>query len=169
MKKSYTKWGIIVFSCITSAVLIFFFRGSDIDQKYVSNLNNYELAYKEIKNEYAKLLVVDEPNYRSSEGVIVDFRFNQSEIKQLKTPVLHDLFKSNLIKEVIITKNGGILFQLKTCSFEDCEDHPAGFSGPYVHYLSKDRIEFIHEKWVRVIEEKTIGNWTYYVVWTQKG
>lgn len=160
---------IIVFSFIGMAMIMCLFFDSNIDRKYLDNLHEYELAYKEIKGEYGKLKSIDEPNYRSSEGLVVDFALNENNLKGKNTPILKKLFKNGLIEGVIFTDNKGVVFKLKSCGHEDSKKHDTGFSGRYLHYLTNGKIEFINENWVRVVEEKTINNWTYYIVWTQKG
>ena len=159
----------IVFSLIVLAITTYLIFDTNSDKKYLDNLNEYELAYKEIKREYRKLKAFDEPDYKSSEGLIVNFRLNEGNLKGQNTPVLKNLFKKGLIEDVILTKNNGVLFKLKFCEQENCEDQNTGFSGPYTHYFTKDKIEFINENWVGVKEEKTIDNWKYYIIWTQKG
>jgi hypothetical protein len=167
MIKKY-RW-IIVFSLIGLPLIMYLLLDTNIDRKYLDNLHEYELANKEIKREYGKLKSFDEPNYKSSEGLVVNFRLNENNLKGQNTPILKKLFKNGLIEDVILTKNYGVLFKLKLCEHEDCKEHNTGFSGQYTHYLTRDKIEFINENWVRVVKEKTINNWTYYIIWTQKG
>jgi hypothetical protein len=162
------RW-IIVFLLIGFSIIMYLFLDTNIDKKYLDNLQDYELAYKEIKREYGKLQSFDEPNYRSFEGLVVNFRLNENNLKGQNTPVLKKLFKNGLIEDVLFTKNNDVLFKLKLCEHEDCKEHDTGFSGPYTHYLTKDKIEFINENWVNVVEEKTKNSWTYYIIWTQKG
>ena len=168
IKISNKKWVIIVFSCISLTLIFLVFRGKKIDKKITKNLDKFELAYAEIKSEKENLKSFDEPNYRS-EGMFVDFKFNQDDLKNQKTPFLSKLFQTGLIEEVIITQNKSVVFKLKTCCSEECEENNTGFSGLYIHYLTKSKIEFINENWVKVVEAKSINDWTYYVIWTQKG
>ncbi len=170
MNKKISKlWGAIAFACTVLIVVFFLFRENNVDEKFTDHLDKYELAFNEITSLIGKIKSSEVITDKSADGLEVAFKLDQKDTKIQKTTALNELFKTGLLDEVIFTKQREIVFKLKTCNFEDCEEHSESFSGPYIHYLTKSNIKFLKEDWVKVVEEKKIKNWTYYIVWTKKG
>lgn len=161
---------IVPLFALLAAAVLYFFRDSNVDKKYTSVIDRYDPIYNEITTKFESLKIEsDGSENRPSEGLIVDFRISKEDITKRKMPLLSDGFAQHIIQEVIISDNKAILFQLKSCQTIDCKISSSKSTGFYTHYLSKDKVDFINEKWVKIIEKKEINDWTYYIVRTKKG
>jgi len=104
-------------------------------------------------------------------GVSLDFVIfpDTTDFLKTKAPLIHEMFSEKLIESILILSEREILFQLKWCDRPNCIKDEKGFHGFYTHYLSKDKIHFKKLSHTKLIDQKSFGEWTYYIVWSAKG
>ncbi|MFT7086296.1 MAG: hypothetical protein ACJAV5_002021 [Vicingaceae bacterium] len=172
-KRNKILWTIVIiiaYSILSLCVVIYLTEENNFDPEYTEQLDKYELARNEIKLESDQFKCLYTPDYKLFEELNIDYTIRPSDITGLSLPKIKVLFEENLIEQVIITQNGEVIFMLKSCFEQDCDATDGVFTGPYTHFLTKDKVKFNqYENWMELIEQKNFDNWTYYIVWNKKG
>lgn len=161
------KLGVSLLIVMMKATLFVSCSSSGVDTKFTKLIDEH---YEEINAELiAKFDFLknnfDEENFQTG-GFEVDFSLPKEKVTKREITQLYEGYYRNIIENVFITPDILIVYQLKMCTNEDCR--PEKENGSYHHYLSKGTIDFVHEKWVKVVETKKIGEWTYSIVRTSK-
>jgi len=182
IKKMSIYWLISLLTL--SSLLLCFFLVNDNDEFHcsITQIDEFNSAYKEIDGKKFFQQKKKENKITSNQSEISEYIFNlesnevwidESDFKFDSLPNLSVLFTEKLIEALIIRNNGAIIFKLKQCNFLDCENHTSGFTGPYTHYLTKDKsnrfIDYPNNENQRLIEKEKIGGWNYYIEWRRKG
>lgn len=145
------------------------------DRFYTRNIDQFEEVNSFLKNDDTEKLKKECLNYpkvmHHSNSDEVDFTVSNDNLEFLKInyPKIHSFLKAGLSEKIICLKSGSILFNLKWCDRPNCIKENGGFFGFYVHYLSKDKIDFENTDYTQLKDKKTFDDWTYYIVWYKKG
>lgn len=135
-------------------------KGSNIDDKYVSLSSHYVEIEQEINQKFEILKEsCDEEDFKLGE-MQIDFSLPKDKISKRTSNDLYEGYRHRIYKNVFVTTDKVVIFELKTCLNKQC--HTGKATGDYRHYLSKEELSFGKNE--KVVEKKEVDSLIYYIV-----
>lgn len=175
MKRKMTKRFKYILLIVTSIGTIWFiydyWRKSNIDRNFTFQIDQFKITDTYLSSAILNDLRI-ENNYSMFPHAKVcrDFTISVDDSSIFKHhPEIQNLFDKELVTDVHILCDGEILFQLKWCDRPNCSKNNKGFFGFYTHYLSFDNVKFDNVGYTHPVEQHSLGNYNYYIIWSAKG
>ncbi len=152
---------LFVIGIVTLALLVIFNK-SHSDKEMVAQIHRYKDASKEISKAIPSITIIDSSEHLSDDGLKFDFIISQEDAILNGLDTLNNLYTDKLIEELIIAEGGEIVFKLKES--DNLDGREVSDEIHYSHYLSHNRVNFVEEDQIEIIERSTIEEWSYVVV-----
>lgn len=158
-----TYWIIAVIAGIVALVSIIVFTESHYDKKLVIQIHRYKDARKEILRTIPFLTPIASSNPKLQDGLKIDFEISKEFADLNGLDTLEQLYSDKLIQGLFIAENGEVVFKLKETDYLNEVEEDKGIQ--YVHFLSKNRVNFDEKNsHVQVVERTTIEEWSYVII-----
>lgn len=149
LKVLFLVIGTTLFSC-----------SSNVDDKYINLTSRYVEIEQEINQKFEILKEsCDEEDFKLGQ-MHIDFSIPKDKISKRATNDLYEGYRHRIFKNVFVTTDKVVIFELKTCLNKQCNSDKT--TGDYRHYLSKEKLSFGKNE--KVVEQKEINGLIYYIV-----